>query len=133
MPSRRQPERQSKGLIWLFSLAFGCEPRSILREILTLRISARDPKPPFIRQSSCKRRPDNSCPCNGVEPTPTDIPRPRPARANACVGLQAQFPRKELSCRLGHDVAAADIDAGGREGAVRLLGGGGGRDGGAGF
>ena len=55
------------------------------------------------------------------------------ARANACVGLGAQFPRKELSCRLGHDVAAADIDAGGREGAVRLLGGGGGCDGGTGF
>jgi hypothetical protein len=50
------------------------------------------------------------------------------ARANACVGLGAQFPRKELSCRLGHDVAAADVDAGGREGAVRLLGGGAGRD-----
>ena len=101
------------------------------------------PKPPFIRQSGCKRRPDNSCPCNGVEPTPPDIPpydippydipRPGPARANACVGLRAQFPRKGLSCRLGHDVAAADIDAGGREGAVRLLGGCGGRDGGAGF
>ena len=88
--------------------------------------------------SSCERRPDNSCPCNGVEPTPTDIPpydnpRPGPARANACVGLWAQFPRIELSCGLGHDVAAADIDAGGREGAVRLLSGGGGRDGGAGF
>lgn len=64
---------------------------------------------------------------------PTDIPRPGPARANARVGLRAKFPGQELSCRLGHDVAAADIDAGGREGAVRLLGGGGGRDGGAGF
>ena len=54
-------------------------------------------------------------------------------RANACVGLGAQLPRKELSCRLGHGIAAADIDAGGREGAVRLFGGGGGGDGGAGF
>jgi hypothetical protein len=59
---------------------------------------------------------------------PTDIPRPGPARANARVGLRAKFPRQELSCRLGHDVTAADIDAGGREGAVRLLGRGAGRD-----
>ena len=97
--------------------------------------SESEPKPPFIRLSSCKRRPDNSCRCTGVEPTPTDIspydiPRPGPTRASA---PGAQFPRKELSCRLGHDVAAADIDAGGREGAVRLLGGCGGRDGGTGF
>ncbi len=55
------------------------------------------------------------------------------ARANASVGLGAQSPSKELSCRSGHDAVAADIDAGGREGAVRLLGGGGGRDGGAGL
>jgi hypothetical protein len=33
----------------------------------------------------------------------------------------------------GHDVAAAHVDAGGGEGAVRLLGGGGGRDGGTRF
>src|SRR5436190_1801227 len=95
---------------------------------------ANDPEPSFIRQSSCKRRPDNSCPCNGVEPTPADIPpydipRPGPTRASAS---GPNFPLKNYG-RLGHDVAAADIDAGGREGAVRLLGGGGGRDGGAGF
>ena len=55
------------------------------------------------------------------------------ARANACVGSGRNFRIEKLSSRLGHDVAAADIDAGGRECAVRLLGGGGGRDGGAGF
>ena len=43
-----------------------------------------------------------------------------------------QFPPKDCG-RSGHDVAAADIDAGGSEGAVRLLGGGAGRDGGTGF
>src|SRR5258707_8621718 len=53
--------------------------------------------------------------------------------ASATVGLRAAIPRKGLSDRLGHGVAAADIDAGGGEGAVRLLGGGGGRDGGTGF
>jgi hypothetical protein len=42
---------------------------------------------------------------------PTDIPRPGPARAKARVGRRARFPRQELSCRLGRDVAAADIDA----------------------
>jgi len=46
--------------------------------------------------------------------------------ASAKVGLRAAIPRKGLSHRLGHGVAAADIDAGGGEGAVRLLGGGGG-------
>jgi hypothetical protein len=64
---------------------------------------------------------------------PTDIPRPGPARAKARVGRRARFPRQELSCRLGRDVAAADIDAGGREGAVRLLGRGAGRDSDAGL
>ena len=39
-----------------------------------------------------------------------------------------QFQQGLASLR--HDVAAAHVDAGGREGAVRLLGGGGGRDGG---
>jgi hypothetical protein len=53
--------------------------------------AAPDPEPPFIQQSSCKRRPDNSCPCNSVEPTPTDIPplQNPAARANARVGLRA--------------------------------------------
>jgi len=100
--------------------------------------AAPDPEPPFIQQSSCKRRPDNSCPCKQRGTNPTDIPPLRYPAAPAGPGQRVrwpgpQFPLKELSCRLGHDVAAADIEAGGREGAVRLLGGGGGRDGGAGF
>jgi hypothetical protein len=98
--------------------------------VLTMSFVVDDPKPPFSGQSSCKPRPNNSCPCQCMEPTPTDITRPGPTRAPAS---GPQFPRKELICRLGHDVAAADIDAGGSEGAVRLLGGGGGRDGGTGF
>src|SRR5205085_1300876 len=61
---------------------------------------------------------------------PTDIPRPGPTRASAS---GPQFPRKELSCRSGHDVPAAKIEAGGGEGAVRLLGRGAGRDGSTGF
>src|SRR5262249_11956068 len=44
-----------------------------------------------------------------------------------------QFTASGPSCSLGHDVTAAEIDAGGGEGAVRLLGGGGGRDGGPGL
>ena len=50
--------------------------------------------------------------------------------ASAKVGLRAAIPHKGLSDRLGHGVAAADIDSGCGEGAVRLLGGGGRRDGG---
>src|SRR5215470_16087876 len=44
-----------------------------------------------------------------------------------------QFTASGPSCSSGHDVTAAEIDTGGGEGAVRLLGGGGGRDGGPGF
>src|SRR5947199_7696013 len=62
--------------------------------------------------------------------TPTDIPRPGPTRPSVS---GPQVPRKEPNCRSGHDAVAADIDPGGREGAVRLLGGGGGRDVGTGF
>src|SRR3984893_10069743 len=64
-----------------------------------------------------------------------DLNRSRPLApfTQSKVGLRAAIPRKGLSDRSGHGVAAADIDAGGGEGAVRLLGGGGGRDGGTGF
>src|SRR5580704_17476855 len=65
--------------------------------------------------------------------SPYNIPRPGPAGPTPASASGPQFPLKEPSYRLGHDVAAADIDARSREGAVRLLGGGGGRDGGAGF
>src|ERR1700693_4832057 len=58
------------------------------------------------------------------------VPRPGPTRASAS---GPQFPRKNLNCCSKHDVTAADIDAGGGEGAVRLLGRGAGRDGGTGF
>jgi len=66
------------------SIAFGWEAdmRTVDR---SNQSDVNDPKPSFIRQSSCKRRPDNSCPCNGVEqPTnisPYDILRPGPTRA----------------------------------------------------
>jgi hypothetical protein len=41
--------------------------------------------------------------------------------------------KQRLSYRSGHDVPAAEIDAGGCEGAVRLFGRGAGHDGGTGF
>jgi hypothetical protein len=50
-----------------------------------------------------------------------------PDRPLLWLGPQLQ---QGLSYRSGHDVAAAHVDTGGPEGAVRLLGGGGGRDGG---
>ena len=50
-----------------------------------------------------------------------------PDRTRRLSGPQFQ---QGLSCRSGHDVAATNVDAGGREGAVRLFGGSGGRDGG---
>src|SRR5262249_43445912 len=55
------------------------------------------------------------------------------ARVDACVRLRAAIYRVRTKCSSGHDVTAAEIDAGGGEGAVRLLGGGGGRDGGPGL
>jgi hypothetical protein len=67
---------------------------------------------------------DNSSSRNGVQPTPF---------TKACIGLWAAISAQELSCGSGHDAPAAEIDAGGGEGAVRLLSRGTGRDSGTGF
>ena len=116
------------------SIAFGCEAdmRTVDR---SNQSDVNDPKPPFHPTVELQASPRQllSMQRRGTNPYKYPALRYPAARANACVGLGGKFPRKELSCRLGHDVAAADIDAGGREGAVRLLGGGGGRDGGPGF
>jgi hypothetical protein len=53
-----------------------------------------------------------------------------PGRRLRWSGTQFQ---QGLSCRSGHDAPAAHVDAGSREGPIRLLGGGGGRDGGTRF
>jgi hypothetical protein len=83
-----------------------------------------DPEPSFGPQPSCKRRPTTLAHATACNQPPL-LRRALPS------GLQ--ISAQELSCCSGHDVSAAEIDAGRGEGAVRLLGRGGGRDGGTGF
>ena len=66
-----------------------------------------------------------------ISPPPAKRPVPRnDATRTERRRLSGPQFQQGLSCRSGHDVAATNVDAGGREGAIQLFGGGGGRDGG---
>src|SRR5262249_14134140 len=83
------------------------------------------------KRGSCSKRYSNLS-SSDSKPTYTSLFSERCGPGRRLRWSGPQFPRKDYGGS-GHGVAAADIDAGGGEGAVRLLGGGGGRDGGTGF